>query len=338
MPAFAGMTKKGGKLSLKRLIALGVAAGILVGLIGGIWLLTGWNAAGPARQPTPVIIASGSSIAGAGRSLEQAGVLESAEAFRLRARLFGDDKPIRAGEYEVPAGASPSDILALLQSGKTLQRFVVIPEGLPSILVHERLMRAPHLTGDVAVPEEGSVLPDSYSYQRGESRAAVVQRMQEAMDEEWARLWPTRKPHSVVSNRNEAITLASIVEKETAKPDERRMVAGALSNRLRIGMMLGADATTIYPITKGRPLGRMIRRSELDDPNPYNTRAVGGLPPGPITNPGRESIAAVLDPGQTDALYYVADGTGGHVFARTLQEHNANVARWRAIRRARGEM
>jgi UPF0755 protein len=265
-------------------------------------------------------------------------VLGSADSFLLRARLFGGDKPIRAGEYEVPAGASPADILALLQSGKTLQRFVVVPEGLPSILVHERLMRAPFLTGPVPVPEEGSVLPDSYSYQRGESRAAVLKRMQDAMDKEWVRLWPTRKPGSAVSNRNEAITLASIVEKETAKPSERRMVAGVLSNRLRIGMMLGADATTIYPITKGRPLGRMIRRSELDDPNPYNTRAVGGLPPGPITNPGRESIAAVLDPAQTEALYYVADGTGGHVFARTLQEHNANVARWRAIRRARGEM
>jgi UPF0755 protein len=324
--------------SLKRLIAFAVAAGILTGLAVGIWLLAGWSAAGPAKQPTPVVIAPGSSMAAAARSLEQAGVLGSADSFLLRARLFGGDKPIRAGEYEVPAGASPADILALLQSGKTLQRFVVVPEGLPSILVHERLMRAPFLTGPVPVPEEGSVLPDSYSYQRGESRAAVLKRMQDAMDKEWVRLWPTRKPGSAVSNRNEAITLASIVEKETAKPSERRMVAGVLSNRLRIGMMLGADATTIYPITKGRPLGRMIRRSELDDPNPYNTRAVGGLPPGPITNPGRESIAAVLDPAQTEALYYVADGTGGHVFARTLQEHNANVARWRAIRRARGEM
>jgi UPF0755 protein len=324
--------------SLKRLIAFAVAAGILTGLAVGIWLLAGWSAAGPAKQPTPVVIAPGSSMAAAARSLEQAGVLGSADSFLLRARLFGGDKPIRAGEYEVPAGASPADILALLQSGKTLQRFVVVPEGLPSILVHERLMRAPFLTGSVPVPEEGSVLPDSYSYQRGETRAAVLKRMQDAMDKEWARLWPTRKPGSAVSNRNEAITLASIVEKETAKPSERRMVAGVLSNRLRIGMMLGADATTIYPITKGRPLGRMIRRSELDDPNPYNTRAVGGLPPGPITNPGRESIAAVLDPAQTEALYYVADGTGGHVFARTLQEHNANVARWRAIRRARGEM
>jgi UPF0755 protein len=238
----------------------------------------------------------------------------------------------------VPAGASPSQLLELLQSGRVLQRFVIVPEGLPSVMVHDRLMRAAFLTGEVPVPEEGSVLPDSYSYQRGESRAAVLKRMQDAMDREWARLWPTRKPRSAVSGRNEAITLASIVEKETAKPSERRMVAGVLSNRLRIGMMLGADATTIYPITKGRPLGRMIRVSELRDRNPYNTRAVAGLPPGPITNPGREAIAAVLDPAETDAMYYVADGTGGHVFSRTLQEHNANAERWRALRRARGEM
>jgi UPF0755 protein len=142
----------------------------------------------------------------------------------------------------------------------------------------------------------------------------------------------------VVKSPNEAVTLASVVEKETAQADERRMVAGVLSNRLRIGMMLGADATAIYPITKGKPLGRLILRSELRDPNPYNTRAIAGLPAGPITNPGRESIAAVLDPAPTKALYYVADGTGGHVFNETLEEHNADAAKWRALRRARGEM
>jgi UPF0755 protein len=153
-----------------------------------------------------------------------------------------------------------------------------------------------------------------------------------------AKAWAARKPGTAVASPQEALTLASIVEKETGKPEERRMVAGVLSNRLRIGMMLGADATAIYPITRGKPLGRLIRRSELRDPNPYNTRAIAGLPVGPITNPGREAIAAVLDPAPTKALYYVADGSGGHVFTETYEEFLAAKARWEALRRARGEM
>ncbi len=209
---------------------------------------------------------------------------------------------------------------------------------MPSILVWEKLKAEPLLTGDIPVPAEGSILPDSYDFQRGEARAAVVARMQAAMRDYLAKAWAQRKSSSVVKTPAEAVILASVVEKETGKASERPMVAGVMSNRLRIGMALGADATTIYPITKGKPLGRMIRVSELRDPNPYNTRAIRGLPAGPITNPGREAIAAVLDPASTQAIYYVADGTGGHVFANTLAEHNANVARWRALRRARGEM
>jgi hypothetical protein len=178
---------------------------------------------------------------------------------------------------------------------------------------------------DVAVPEEGTVLPDSYSYRRGESRAAVLKRMQDAMAKELDALWAKRKPTSVVNDKRQAIILASVVEKETGKPSERRMVAGVYSNRLRQGIKLDADPTVIYPITKGKPLGRRIRRSELQANNGYNTYAMAGLPAGPIANPGRESIAAVLDPAPTQALYFVADGTGGHVFANTLAEHNANV-------------
>jgi UPF0755 protein len=215
---------------------------------------------------------------------------------------------------------------------------VTVPEGLPSILVHERLMKAPALTGEVPAPEEGSVLPNSYSYQRGEPRSAVVKRMQAAMKRTLAELWPKRSPATVVKTPEEAVTLASIVEKETGKASERRMIAGVYSNRLRQGMKLDADPTVIYPITKGKPLGRRILRSELNANNGYNTYAMAGLPVGPIANPGKESIAAVLNPAETQALYFVADGTGGHVFANTLAEHNANVRKWFAIRRARGEM
>ncbi|MEA3540283.1 MAG: endolytic transglycosylase MltG, partial [Pseudomonadota bacterium] len=177
-----------------------------------------------------------------------------------------------------------------------------------------------------------------YSFERGEPRGAVLKRMQDAMAKTLAELWPARKSSSVVKTPEEAVNLAAIVEKETAKAEERRTIAGVYSNRLRIGMMLQADPTVIYPITKGKPLGRRIRQSELRADNGYNTYAKAGLPTGPIANPGRASIEAVLDPETTDALYFVADGTGGHVFARTLAEHNANVVKWRAIRRERGEL
>ena len=321
---------------MKKLLALGLLAAGLLAV--GLWFIQGWNGAGPAARPVTVVIAPGTSLVGAGGRLEQAGVIASAERFLFQAKLFGGSEPIKAGEYEFPARASHSQILALMQSGRTLQRMVAIPEGLPSVLVHERLLRAPGLTGEPPVPAEGTVLPNSYSYQRGETRSAVLKRMQAAMDRAFGELWPKRSPASVVNNRDEAITLASIVEKETGKASERRMIAGVYSNRLRQGMKLDADPTVIYPITRGRPLGRRIRQSELRANNGYNTYAMAGLPAGPIANPGRESIAAVLDPAPTQALYFVADGTGGHVFANTYVEHQANVAKWFALRRARGEM
>jgi UPF0755 protein len=209
---------------------------------------------------------------------------------------------------------------------------------MPAILVQEKLAAIRELTGPAPLPAEGSVLPNSYDWQKGETRAAVLKRMTDAMASELDALWARRKWACPVNSKQEALTLASIVEKETGKPSERRMVAGVYCNRLRIGMKLDADPTVIYPITRGKPLGRRIRRSELNAITGYNTYREPGLPDGPIANPGRDSIAAVLDPAPTRALYFVADGTGGHVFADTLAEHNANVAKWYAIRRARGEM
>jgi UPF0755 protein len=323
---------------MKKLLALVLL--VVAGTAVGLWFIQGWNGPGPARQPTSVVIASGTSLIEAARQLEKAGVVASADRFLFQARIFGSGEPIKAGEYEFPAHASHSEILALLQDARTLQRLVTVPEGLPSVLVHERLMKAATLTGDVPVPQEGSVLPNSYSYQRGEARAAVLKRMQAAMAKTLRELWPRRNPATAVKTPQEAVILASIVEKETAKASERRIIAGVYSNRLRQGMKLDADPTVIYSITRGKPLGRRIKRSELQDDNGYNTYARAGLPVGPIANPGRESIAAVLNPAPTKALYFVAsgDGTGGHVFANTLAEHNANVAKWFAIRRARGEM
>lgn len=320
---------RGGCLGLLAVLALIGAA---------LWFIHGWGGPGPSRQVVTVTIAPGSSLSSAARQLEASGAIASATRFRLLARLFGGAGEIKAGEYRIPAHLSQSDILRLLQGGKTLQRLVVIPEGMPSIMVQERLMAVPELTGKIAVPDEGSVLPDSYSYDRAETRQAVLDRMRRAMDHYLAAAWEKRAPGLVVKTPYQALILASIVEKETGKPSERTMVAAVYSNRLKQGMKLQADPTIIYPITHGKPLGRRILKSEIEAKNGWNTYAMTGLPKTPIANPGRASIDAVLHPAQSQALYFVADGTGGHVFADTLEQHNANVQKWYAIRRARGEM
>ena len=322
---------------MRRIGCLGLILGLLA--IGGLFLvMQSWGGAGPAERTLTVTVPQGASLASAAEQLEEAGAISSASRFRLLARFLGSDDPIRAGEYRIPKGLSQADVLKLLQGGRTLQRFVMVPEGWPSILVQEAVAKAPQMEGTAPLPAEGSILPDSYSYERDGDRAALVKRMQMAMDRYLAAAWKKRKPTTVVKSPREAIILASIVEKETGKASERRMVAAVYSNRLRNGMRLQVDPTVIYPITKGKPLGRRIRKSELQAKNGYNTYASAGLPVGPIANPGKASIDAVLDPAETKALYFVADGTGGHVFAETLAEHNANVKKWYDIRRARGEM
>lgn len=298
-------------------------------------LLAGCSERAP--EDTTIIIPAGASIARAGVILEEAGVISSS-AFRTHARLFGGDASIKPGEYAIKEGMDAGDILTLMQDGKTVLRLVTIPEGMPAILVYERLMANKELTGDLEVPEEGSILPDSYAYTKGESRAAVLKRMQAAMDRSFDQLWAKRTSRAAVKNRNETMALAAIVEKETAVASERRTVAGVYTNRLAIGMRLQADPTIIYPITKGKPLGRRILRSEIQAVNGYNTYSMAGLPKGPIANPGRDSIAAVLDPEAHDYLYFVAKGDGSHIFSRTLAEHNANVQKWYALRKERGEM
>ncbi|QPQ55939.1 endolytic transglycosylase MltG [Allosphingosinicella flava] len=324
-------------MSVRVKALLAYAALILAVLAVGFVVKTWWGE-GPMSRDRNFVVEQGATLTGTARKLEEKGLIRSAGAFTKFAAVLGSSDPVRAGEFTIPAGASGSQILDILQHAQPIRRLVTIPEGMPSILVHERLRGEARLVGPVPIPAEGSVLPDSYSYESGETRAAVLKRMQDAMTKELDRLWAGRKPGSVVKSKAEAITLASIVEKETGKPSERRMVAGVYSNRLRIGMKLDADPTVIYPITKGKPLGRRILRSELQAKNGYNTYASPGLPVGPIANPGRESIAAVLDPAPTKALYFVADGTGGHIFADTLEQHNANVRKWYEIRRARGEM
>jgi len=311
---------------------------LLLAVAGGFTVLQMWGGVGPARSNVTVLIPEGASMTRAAAELEKAGAITSAQRFVLLARVFGGSTPIKAGEYRVPAHLSQSDVLAMLQGGNTLQRFVMIPEGTPSILVYEALMKAPQLSGDIAVPAEGSVLPDSYAYNRGDTRQSVLDHMQKAMVNYLAKAWQNRKPGTAVTSPRDALILASIIEKETAKPEERRMVASVYSNRLKRNMKLDADPTIIYPVTKGKPLGRRILRSERDAVNDYNTYTKQGLPIGPIANPGRAAIDAALDPAQSNAIFFVADGSGGSVFADTIEQHNANVAKWYALRRARGEM
>ena len=313
------------------------AAFVLV-LVWGSVFLGRWYGSGPLERDTPFVVPDGSTVTSVAAKLEREHAIRSADAFLTRAKILGGSAPIKAGEFLLPAHASNATILDTLQSGKVLRRLVAVPEGMPSIMVWDRLMAQPLLTGSIPVPEDGTLLPDSYDFERGEPRAKVVARMQAAMRKVLAEAWAKRASNLVVKTPREALTLASIVEKETGKASERRMVAGLYSNRLRTGMLLQADPTIIYPITRGKPLGRRIRQSEIAAINDYNTYSMTGLPKGPITNPGKASIEAVLNPAQTEALYMVADGTGGHVFASTLAEHNANVAKWFALRRARGEL
>jgi UPF0755 protein len=316
------------------LFAVGVIA--LAALIG---LYALWWGPGPKAGPHMVIIQEGSSLGSVARRLEKEGAIPgTAKTFAVMARLFGSHDPIQAGEFEIPRGMGGAAILDMLQHGKPVQRLITVTEGMPAIIVSDKLAANRYLAGPTPPIEEGSLLPDSYGYQRGETRAALVGRMKVAMQKTLAGLWAKRNTDCPVATPDQAVILASIVEKETGKASERPMVAGVYCNRLRIGMPLDADPTVIYPVTKGKPLGRRILRSELNAKNSYNTYRIKGLPAGPIANPGKASIEAVLHPAQTKALYFVADGTGGHVFANTLAEQNANVAKWYAIRRQRGQM
>jgi UPF0755 protein len=320
---------------LWRRLALGILLAVGIPLLVLSWR---WYGPGPSARATTVIVPEGATVTSTANNLQRLGLISSARWFRAGAKAFGSPDPVQAGEFEIPKGASAASILDLLQHGRPVQRLITVTEGMPSIIVAEKLAANPYLTGPNPAIAEGSLLPDSYSFERAEARAAVVRRMQVAMARTVDQLWPKRDYVCPIVTKEQAVILASIVEKETGKASERPMIAGVYCNRLRIGMKLDADPTVIYPVTKGKPLGRRILRSELNSDNPYNTYRRAGLPPGPIANPGKASIEAVLHPAQTKALYFVADGTGGHVFAETLAEQQKNVARWFQIRRQRGQM
>lgn len=291
---------------------------------------------GPLDAETTVLIESGSGVAAIARELEEAGVIADARLFRAAARITDQAGKLRAGEYRFDPGISMEAAMAKLVSGDTVVRKITIPEGLTSSEIVALVNEAEGLTGEIqSVPPEGSLLPETFHFTYGDPRSGIVERMQKDMEALLAELWEQRAEELPIASPEEAVILASIIEKETAVAGERPQVASVFVNRLERGMPLQSDPTVVYALTDGDgPLGRALTRQDWKFDSPYNTYANGGLPPGPIANPGRESLKAALQPAETEYLYFVADGTGGHAFAKTLAEHNRNVAKWRKIRDA----
>ncbi len=312
-------------------VIIGLAVVALIIASAFAWAVNAFNRPGPLTAETTVVIEQGDGLAAVAARLADAGVISDPLLFRLGVRLLGDARGLRAGEYAFGPGASMRSVVASLAAGRTLDRRLTIPEGLTSAAIVELINAAPALSGTLdAVPAEGSLLPETYHYSYGDSRGELVARMQEAMTRTVAELWPQRAAGLPLGTAQQAVILASIVEKETGLAAERPRVAAVFINRLKRGMPLQADPTIAYGLAlEGAAPGRPLTRADLARRSPYNTYLQRGLPPGPIANPGRASLAAVLNPADTDELYFVADGSGGHAFARTLEEHNRNVAKWR---------
>ena len=284
---------------------------------------------------TSFTLPPGAGVSGVAGALAKAGVIRSSTAFIAAATLTGAAHQLKAGEYVFPSRAPLTTVLHTIRIGAVVRHTVTIPEGLTSVAAVNVLARADVLTGTARPPAEGALLPETYEVRRGEDRDAVLERMMAARDHLLDGLWQTRAKGLPYRSPEDAVILASIVEKETAKPEERPLIAAVFVNRLEKGMRLESDPTVIYGLSGGAPLGHGLRVSELASQTPYNTYLISGLPPTPIANPGRAALAAALDPAQSNALYFVADGTGGHVFADTLPAHQRNVAHWRAIEQSR---
>ena len=299
-----------------------------------LWFQSASTSPGPLEEPATVIVPRGSGLQIIADELRAQGVIDSPMILMLRARWLGQAHRFKAGEYAFEPGISVDGVIDQMVAGRTVIHRITLPEGWTSAQLAELIAANDILSGElVAVPPEGSLLPETYHFERNEDRNALIARMTAAMDATLAELWAGRADDLPLDTPEEALVLASIVEKETGIASERPHIAGVFVNRLDRGMPLQSDPTVIYALTLGEgPLDRLLTRADLKTDSPYNTYVVPGLPPGPIANPGRDAIAAVLQPLETKDLYFVADGTGGHAFAETLAQHNRNVAAWRAIR------
>lgn len=312
----------------------------LLGLVasagaGAYWSLRDYDAGGPLPAAAALLVPHGG-LGAVADGLAQQGAITHPWLFHLAALATRGAGPLHAGELEFPAHASLRQVLAVLRTAKPLQHWLTVPEGLTSLQVAALIARADAASGEAAVPAEGGFLPETYAYERGTAREQLVERGRVAMDRALERAWATRTPGLPLANPHEALVLASLIERETARPEERPLVAGLFLNRLRLGVKLQSDPTVVYGLTGGLGVqDHGITRAELDSDTPYNTYRIPGLPPGPICNPGVASLRAATQPAVTDALYFVADGTGGHAFSRSQEEHLRHVAHWRDLERAR---
>ena len=313
---------------------------VAVALAGAAALALIWDryqAAGPLAAPTNVVIPRGAGLSDITDLLARAGVIAHPLPFRIGVWIEGKERRLRAGEYAFPAHVSARAAADVIASGKMVIRRLTLPEGITTAQAIALLQSAEGLEGTIdTIPGEGELLPDTYFYSWGDSRQKLLARKRRAMQETLAELWERRAPGLPFKTPEEAVVLASIVEKETGVPEERPRIAAVFLNRLRLGMRLQADPTVIYGITQGKEvLDRPLSRADLESQNAWNTYVIRGLPPTPIANPGRAALEAVLNPISTDEIYFVADGTGRHVFARSLAEHNRNVQNLRKIERER---
>lgn len=318
---------------VRSLFAIALVTGVIVG--GAIvFAYTQFTAKGPLVANTVYQVNQGLKRSEIGAQLQDAGIVSSAGIFTAAAYVNGAfGGRLKAGEYEFPASASIDQVLAIITSGRAVTYKVTIPEGWTTQMAVARVAENDVLTGDVtAMPVEGAIMPETYVFRRGLTRQKMLDDMQAAQAKMLDELWSARSVSDTVKTKEQAVILASIVEKETAIPEERPLIASVFHNRLKQGMRLQSDPTIIYGLVGGKgKLDRGLTKDDLSSDTAYNTYKIDGLPPGPIANPGRASLEAVLNPPDTGYLYFVANGSGGHAFAKTLEEHNANVAKWRAI-------
>ncbi|MBA1344090.1 endolytic transglycosylase MltG [Rhizobium sp. WYCCWR 11146] len=313
----------------------------VVAVIGFYYATSTYRNPGPLQTNTNFIVRNGAGLTEIASNLERNAIISDARIFRyLTATHLSAGESLKAGEYEIKARASMRDIMELLKSGKSILYSVSFPEGLTVRQMFDRMLQDTVLEGDLpaALPTEGSLRPDTYKFSRGTKRSEIIEQMAAAQQKLVDQIWDKRDQSLPLRSKEEFVTLASIVEKETGVPDERAHVASVFLNRLGKGMRLQSDPTIIYGLFggEGKPADRPIYQSDLKRDTPYNTYVIKGLPPTPIANPGKDALEAVANPWKTQDLYFVADGTGGHVFSATLEEHNANVKRWRKLEADKG--